>query len=86
MDDFVKPPTRAKKDTGAKVSKKGGGWKRKGSVKMTVSKEQGAKKVSWPLIQPSTTFFQFQQLFSILLSHYYKIVTVQKLHIDEVLS
>jgi hypothetical protein len=46
MYDFVKPPTHAKKDTSAKVSKKGGGWKRKGSVKMTVSKEQGAKKVS----------------------------------------
>jgi hypothetical protein len=38
---------------------------KKGSVKMIVSKAQGAKKVSWPLIQPSTTFFQFQQLFSI---------------------
>jgi hypothetical protein len=46
MDDFVKPPTRAKKDTSAKVSKKGGGQKRKGSVKMTVSKAQGVKKVS----------------------------------------
>jgi hypothetical protein len=45
MDDFVKPPTHAKKDTSAKVSKKGGGWK-KGSVKMTVSMLQGEKKVS----------------------------------------
>jgi hypothetical protein len=45
MDDFVKPPTRATKDSSAKVSKKGGGRK-KGSVKMTVSKMQDAKKVS----------------------------------------
>jgi hypothetical protein len=28
MDDFVKPPTRAKKDTSVKVSKKGGGLKK----------------------------------------------------------
>jgi hypothetical protein len=46
MDDFVKAPTRTKKDTSAIVSKKGGGQKRKGSVKMTISKAQGAKKVS----------------------------------------
>jgi hypothetical protein len=45
MDEFIKPPTRAKKDTSDKVSKKGGGRK-KGSVKMIVSKAQGAKKVS----------------------------------------
>jgi hypothetical protein len=45
MDDFVKPPTCAKKDSSAKVSKKGGGRK-KGSVKMTVSKMWGVKKVS----------------------------------------
>jgi hypothetical protein len=45
MDNFVKPPTRAKKDTNAKVSKKGGGRK-KGSVKMTIFKAQGVKKVS----------------------------------------
>jgi hypothetical protein len=60
-------------------------WKN-GSVKLTVSKAQGAKKVSWPLIQASTTFFQFQQLFSISLSHYCKIVTGQKVHTNEVLS
>jgi hypothetical protein len=29
MDDIVKPPTHAKKDTSAKVSKKGGGWKKR---------------------------------------------------------
>jgi hypothetical protein len=45
MDDFVKPPTCVKKDTSAKVSKKGGGLKN-GSVKLTVSKAHGAKKVS----------------------------------------
>jgi hypothetical protein len=28
-DDFVKPPTRVKKDTGAKVSMKGGGRKKR---------------------------------------------------------
>jgi hypothetical protein len=59
MDDFVNPPTCAKKDSSAKVSKKGGG-RIKGSVKMTVSKAHGAKKVSSPLIQPSATFVQFQ--------------------------
>jgi hypothetical protein len=46
MDDFVKPPTRVKKDTSAKVSKKVVGRKRKGGAKMTVSKLHGAKKVS----------------------------------------
>jgi hypothetical protein len=46
QDDFVKPPAHAKKHTSAKVSKKGGHRKRKGSVKMTVSKAQGVKKVS----------------------------------------
>jgi hypothetical protein len=46
MDDFVKPPTSVKNNTSAKVSKKGGGRKRKGTVKMTVSKAQGARKVS----------------------------------------
>jgi hypothetical protein len=38
MDDFVKPPAHVTKDTSAKVYKKGGHQKRKGSVKMTVSK------------------------------------------------
>jgi hypothetical protein len=46
LDDFVQPPTRAKKITTAKRSKKGGGQKKKGIVKMAISKSQGAKKVS----------------------------------------
>jgi hypothetical protein len=46
MYDFVKPPTRVKKDTSAKVSKKVGGRKSKGNAKMTVSKALGVKKVS----------------------------------------
>jgi hypothetical protein len=29
MDDFIKPPTRVKKDTSARVSKKGGGQKKR---------------------------------------------------------
>jgi hypothetical protein len=45
MDDFVNPPTYVKKHTSPKVFKKRGGRK-KGSAKMTVSKAQGAKKVS----------------------------------------
>jgi hypothetical protein len=54
---FVKPWTRAKKITISEASKKGGGWRKEGVVKMAISKAQGAKKVSWPLIQPLTTFF-----------------------------
>jgi hypothetical protein len=46
MDDFVKPPTHAKKLTASKASKKGGGQKNKGIVKMTISKARGAKNVS----------------------------------------
>jgi hypothetical protein len=46
MDDFVKPPTRAKKLTTSKASKKGGGRKKEGIVKMVISKVRGAKKVS----------------------------------------
>jgi hypothetical protein len=46
MDDFVKPPTRAKKLTTSKASKMGGGRKKEGIVKMVISKAQGAKKVS----------------------------------------
>jgi hypothetical protein len=46
MDDFVKPPTHAKKLTTSKASKKGGGRKKEGTVKMAISKAQGAKKVS----------------------------------------
>jgi hypothetical protein len=57
MDDFVKPRTHVKKITTSKASKKGGGRKKEGIVNMAISKAQGAKKVSWPLIQPSSTFF-----------------------------
>jgi hypothetical protein len=46
MDDFVKPPTRVKKLATSKASKKGGGRKKEGIVKMAISKAQGAKKVS----------------------------------------
>jgi hypothetical protein len=46
MDEFLKPPTRAKKLTTSKASKKAGGRKKKGIVKMAISKAQGAKKVS----------------------------------------
>jgi hypothetical protein len=56
IDDFVIPPPHAKKHTTPKASKKGGGRK-KGSVKMTVSKARDVKKASWHLIQSSATFF-----------------------------